>query len=119
MWGKSMWMDCRGCNMNIRDTTIIKYFSKKLVKKINMVAFGEPEVVFFGSDDKKGYSLIQLIETSNIIAHFSENTTCMYLDVFSCKDFDPFKVIEVVEECFGMQGFFAYKWGIIERGNFD
>ena len=45
---------------------------------------------------KKGYTLVQLLETSNITAHFVEETNDMYLDVFSCKSFDKrvaFKVI--------------------------
>jgi S-adenosylmethionine/arginine decarboxylase-like enzyme len=36
-----------------------------------------------------GYSLVQLIETSSIVAHFSEGTNKVYLNVFSCKEFDP------------------------------
>ena len=41
-----------------------------------------------------GYSVMQLIETSCITAHFSEQTDCCYIDVFSCKDFDDMKVVK-------------------------
>jgi hypothetical protein len=37
---------------------------------------------------------VQLIETSLISAHFANLTNTVYLDVFSCKPYDP----EVVEE---------------------
>jgi hypothetical protein len=36
----------------------------------------------------------------NITAHFVEETDDMYLDVFSCKDFDPHVVTGVVAEFF-------------------
>jgi len=75
------------------------------VKRIDMVPYGEPQVVMFGSGNKKGYTLIQLIETSNIAAHFVEENNSMYLDVFSCKDFDPEIVKEAVNEFFDAQKF--------------
>ena len=43
---------------------------------------------------------MQLIETSNIIAHFVEETNDMYLDVFSCKDFHPDDVKAMVSKYF-------------------
>lgn len=65
-----------------------------------MVAYGEPQVVMFGTGNKKGYTLVQLIETSNICAHFVEESNDMYLDVFSCKTFEPSTVEKVVNEYF-------------------
>jgi S-adenosylmethionine/arginine decarboxylase-like enzyme len=70
-----------------------------------MVPFGQPQVVMFGSGNKKGYTLVQLIETSNITAHFVEENNSMYLDVFSCKDFDPEVVKEAVHEFFDAKRF--------------
>jgi S-adenosylmethionine/arginine decarboxylase-like enzyme len=70
-----------------------------------MVAYGEPQIVMFGTGNKKGYTLIQLIETSNIAAHFVEENNTMYLDVFSCKDFDAEIVKDLVSEYFDAQKF--------------
>ena len=44
-----------------------------------------------------GYSLVQLIETSAVTGHFCDASGDAYLDVFSCKDFDPEVAIGVVE----------------------
>jgi len=66
-----------------------------------MVPYGEPQVIHFGSGDKAGFTLVQLIETSNISAHFCEETNDMYLDVFSCKPFDSKVVEDTVTEYFG------------------
>ena len=75
-------------------------FSKRLVRDIDMVAYGEPQLQHFGSGNKAGYTLVQLIETSNICAHFVEETDDIYLDVFSCKKFDPKIVDKIVHEYF-------------------
>jgi S-adenosylmethionine/arginine decarboxylase-like enzyme len=61
-----------------------------------MVPYGEAQVVKFGSGNKAGYTLVQLIETSNICAHFVEETNDIYLDVFSCKPFNPTDVEAMV-----------------------
>jgi S-adenosylmethionine/arginine decarboxylase-like enzyme len=65
-----------------------------------MVAYGEPQIVMFGEGNKKGYTLIQLIQTSNISAHFCEETNEMYLDIFSCKKYDIDEAVKVVKEYF-------------------
>jgi S-adenosylmethionine/arginine decarboxylase-like enzyme len=65
-----------------------------------MVAFGQPQIVMFGTGNKKGYTLVQLIETSNITAHFVEGTNDVYLDVFSCKDFKVADAMAVFKKYF-------------------
>ena len=105
-WGKHLVLDAGGCSPKmIGCPIVIKNFTKDLVKRIDMVAYGEPQIVMFGTGNKKGYTLIQLIETSNIAAHFVEENNTMYLDVFSCKDFDPSIVKETVREYFDAQKF--------------
>ena len=105
-WGKHLILDAAGCSPKmIGCSTVITNFAKTLVKRIDMVPFGQPQVVMFGSGNKKGYTLVQLIETSNITAHFVEENNSMYLDVFSCKDFDADVVKEAVHEFFDAQKF--------------
>jgi len=100
-WGYHLILDCARCNPHtIRNSMLITSFAKNLVKKIDMVPYGEPQVVMFGSGNKKGYTLVQLIETSNICAHFVEETNDMYLDVFSCKPFIAKDVKEIVDQHF-------------------
>ena len=97
MWGYHLMLDCSKCvPTTIRCKQNISQFAKALVKRIDMVAFGEPQVQHFGAGDKAGYTLVQLIETSNITAHFCEETNDMYLDVFSCKPFNPEEVDAIV-----------------------
>lgn len=100
-WGKHLVMDVRKCAPDtIRSRQIIDAFTRQLVRDIKMVPYGEPQIQMFGSGNKKGYTLVQLIETSNICAHFAEETNDMYLDVFSCKDFEARKVEKLVRSFF-------------------
>jgi S-adenosylmethionine/arginine decarboxylase-like enzyme len=100
-WGHHLILNARTCcPTSIRSAQAIAQFSKDLVKKIDMVPYGEPQVVHFGTGNKAGYTLVQLIETSNITAHFVEETNDMYLDVFSCKLFQSDDVKEMVQKYF-------------------
>lgn len=112
-WGYHLILDCAGADhASITDADNISAFAKQLVQDIDMVAYGEPQVVRFGSGDKQGYTLIQLIETSNICCHFVEENDTFYLDVFSCKPFDPNIVISTAQQYFKFAG---QKVGYIER----
>jgi S-adenosylmethionine/arginine decarboxylase-like enzyme len=101
-WGFHMIIDAARCvPASIRDPKHIAKFATTLVNRIDMVAYGKPQVVHFGTGNKMGYTLVQLIETSNITAHFSEETNDAYIDVFSCKDFNKEDVRDVVKQFFG------------------
>jgi S-adenosylmethionine/arginine decarboxylase-like enzyme len=100
-WGYHCIMDCAGCNHNaITDRNNVYNFAIQLVKEIDMIAYGEPQIVHFGSGNKEGFTLVQLIETSNICCHFVNENDSMYLDVFSCKPFDEAVVEQVVVRYF-------------------
>jgi len=100
-WGYHLVLDGSGCDPeSIASSENITAFAKQLVVDIDMVPYGEPQVINFGSGNKKGYTLVQLIETSNICAHFVEENNTFYLDVFSCKPYDPQKVIELTQHYF-------------------
>jgi S-adenosylmethionine/arginine decarboxylase-like enzyme len=72
-----------------------------------MVPYGKPQIVHFGSGNKAGYTLLQLIETSNISAHFTEEDNNAYVDIFSCKDFKASDVEEVIREYFKPENIIA------------
>jgi S-adenosylmethionine decarboxylase len=102
-WGYHLMLDCGGCNINaMTNKDVVKEFVKVLVEAIDMVAVGEPwiERTAIGMPDKEGFSLYQLIVTSNISAHFVDEPKQIYLDVFSCKEFDEAVVKDVVNTYF-------------------
>ena len=112
-WGYHLILDSGGCDHTaITSYETIYEFAKELVVEIDMVAYGEPQIVNFGSGNKAGYTLVQLIETSNICAHFVNEHDHIYLDVFSCKTFDAEVVIKLVQKYFRAQ---TYNTAFLER----
>ncbi|MBN1277115.1 MAG: S-adenosylmethionine decarboxylase [Deltaproteobacteria bacterium] len=103
VWGIASAIDIYECNPErIRDADAIRRFVAELCNLIEMKRFGETQVVHFGEDERvAGYSMVQLIETSLISAHFANLTNAVYLDVFSCKTYDPEKVQAFAQEFFG------------------
>ena len=53
-----------------------------------------------GNKDLYGYSVVQLIHRSSITCHFMNLSGDVYIDIFSCKDFDCNKVINVINKYF-------------------
>ncbi len=95
-------IDLHGCNPDtIRDAYKIQQFVVELCEHIKMKRFGECTVVNFGEDEKvAGFSMVQLVETSCISAHFSNQTNTTYLDIFSCKYYNPYDAADFTKEFF-------------------
>jgi S-adenosylmethionine/arginine decarboxylase-like enzyme len=102
-WGLACSFDIYNCDPEtIRNADRIRHFVKELCELIEMKRFGETEVVNFGEDERvAGFSMVQLIETSLISAHFANLSNTTYLDVFSCKPYDPAVVEKFATEFFG------------------
>jgi len=102
-WGYHLTLDCKAGDMDaVTNSDTIKEFSNTLVERIDMVPYGDPIVEHFATHDpdKAGYTLVQLIETSNITCHFCDKDGNFYMDVFSCKTFDTRTVIDLVNTFF-------------------
>jgi S-adenosylmethionine decarboxylase len=90
-WGQHLILDLAGCpTARLTNADHLREWVRELVDAIDMKAYGEPSIEHFAthSFESAGYTLIQLIETSNICAHFAENIGQVYIDIFSCKEFD-------------------------------
>ena len=103
VWGVASSIDIYECDPDrIRDADKIRQFVAELCELIEMKRFGPTQVVHFGEDERvAGFSMVQLIETSLISAHFANQTNTTYLDVFSCKPYDPEVVAEFARTFFG------------------
>jgi S-adenosylmethionine/arginine decarboxylase-like enzyme len=103
VWGIASSVDIYNCEpQKIRSTEFIRCFVAELCELIEMKRFGETQVVHFGEDERvAGYSMVQLIETSLISAHFANLTNTTYLDVFSCKAYDTEIVRQFSQSYFG------------------
>lgn len=90
-WGISTTIDLKKCDPElVRSAEAIKQFVVELTDLIDVTRFGECTVVHFGEKPEiAGFSMTQLIETSLVSGHFVNETNDIYLDVFSCKYYDP------------------------------
>ena len=90
------------CSDTISSKKKIQEFSDTLCDLIKMVKFKKALIPYFGRKSPKtaGYSLVQLIETSSITGHFSEHKKAAYINIFSCKKFDPIKAADFTKAFF-------------------
>jgi S-adenosylmethionine/arginine decarboxylase-like enzyme len=101
-WGLLSSLDMSACDASIiRSKEALHEYVIELCKQIGMKRFGEPQIVHFGEDEHvAGYSVVQLIETSLISGHFANKTNTAYIDIFSCKVYDPQKAAKFSKEFF-------------------
>lgn len=102
-WGWHLVLNLYECDPDkIRSAETIEQYVIELCDLIQMKRFGDPTIVDFGEDPRvSGYSLVQLIETSNICGHFANDSNAAYLDIFSCKKFDPELAAQFSMDTFG------------------
>ena len=104
-WGFLTSLDLYSCNAEaIRSAEKIRQYVFELCDLIAMKRFGECQVVHFGQEERvAGYSMVQLIETSLISGHFANFTNDAYIDIFSCKPYDPDDVTDFARDFFQAQ----------------
>lgn len=95
-WGQHLIMNCKAGNDAVLDKEAILKFKDELIPAIEMEAHGEPMIEHFGSGHLAGWTLVQLIKTSNITIHFCDDSHDFYVDIFSCKRFSVLTVRELV-----------------------
>ena len=102
-WGMSLHLDLHECDPElIRSADAIQVFTQQLCDMLGVQRYGPTQIVRFGRDPLVyGYSMVQLIETSLVSAHFAEDSNAVYLDIFSCKYYDPQLAAKYSAEFFG------------------
>jgi S-adenosylmethionine decarboxylase len=99
VYGMELVMDIDGCSLElISDEAALRELAAGLVEVIGMKAYGDPILAHFGHADPvtSGWTLVQLIETSSIVAHFSDHLRRAHINVFSCRWFDVDAVVKYV-----------------------
>jgi S-adenosylmethionine/arginine decarboxylase-like enzyme len=104
-WGLSVGIDLERCNMDkINDPEMIEQFVIGLCDYIKMRQFGKPTIIKFGNTPKlSGYTLLQLIETSSITAHFKDFDGNAFIDIFSCRSYHPRNAAQFCKKFFNAQ----------------
>ena len=104
IYGQELTLNLYDCDLEIISSgKKIKEFVIKLCDEvIHMKRYGEALIPHFGHEDPmtSGYSLVQLIETSSVTAHFSEFKKSVYLNIFSCAWYDPVETEKFCKDFF-------------------
>jgi S-adenosylmethionine decarboxylase len=102
-WGYHLTLDCHSCDREaIKDPRVVQEFIDSLLLRIDMQPIGPTHIEYTAAEfpDKAGLTAVQIIVTSTIVAHFIDSTGDLYLDVFSCKQFELEAVVDTVNTFF-------------------
>jgi S-adenosylmethionine decarboxylase len=89
-YGLELLLDLKDCDLSDLSREKLTDYFVQLCELIRMKRHGEP--VFWEDHSNiphlHGLSGIQFIETSNVVCHALPLLKAVYLNIFSCKDFD-------------------------------
>ena len=91
IYGYELVLDLYSCNKKVLTSKKkLQQYVNQLCKLIKMKKYGKTMLPYFGEKEAftKGYSLVQLIETSSITGHFSDHWGRAYINIFSCRKFN-------------------------------
>ena len=101
-WGMMAVIDLHDADRErLADPDTIRAFVADVIEAIGMVAHGPTRLERFGEGDLEGWSAMQFIETSSLTIHADEVSGRCYIDVFSCKAFDPELAAAIAARYFG------------------
>lgn len=122
-YGKELIIDLYGCNSSLFTREYIEQFLIDLCKLIDMERcdlyfwdyVGYPKEKAAAPMHLDGTTAVQFIKTSNITIHTLDQVDELYLNLFSCKDFDVKKAFRFIVESFGTQ-IYNCDYKVIIRG---
>ena len=89
-WGMLATIDLHACDARrLADAESIRRFVPAVIDAIGMRAHGPLMLDRFGDDELEGWSAMQFIETSSITIHADEVWARCFVDIFSCRPFEP------------------------------
>jgi S-adenosylmethionine/arginine decarboxylase-like enzyme len=101
-WGMLAAIDLHGCERGrVEDPNVIRAFVPRVIEAIGMRAHGPLHLERFGDGALEGWSAMQFIETSSITIHADEFACRCFIDVFSCRAFDPEAAAAIAVAHFG------------------
>jgi S-adenosylmethionine/arginine decarboxylase-like enzyme len=85
-----------------KDVEYLKSWMSDFIKFINMKVMLGPYVAYCDNVGNRGITGVAVIETSHIAIHVWDepNPALMQLDVYSCANFDPYKIAEKIKTDF-------------------
>jgi S-adenosylmethionine decarboxylase len=115
-FGLHIMLDCRVENSSILgDQDHIHDFLYNFPDEIGMERIDDPNVVYYEGcyPEDRGYTGVVLIAESHISIHTFIDKNYMFIDIFSCRHFDPDPVVKKIMDKFNIT---SYKLSVLERG---
>ncbi len=111
-YGYELILDLHGCDVSKFNRESLENYLEKLCKAIDMkradLHFWDYEGVPVEERPKEahllGTSAVQFITTSNIVIHTLDLLEAVYVNIFSCKEFDEKAAEKITKEWFGANG---------------
>lgn len=108
-YGYELILDLHGCDPDTFNRPSVEDYFKKLCDEIKMTRWdlhfwddvGVPPEEQQTSPHTKGTSAVQFILTSTIVIHTLDLLEAVYINIFSCKEFDKDKAERLTREWFG------------------
>ena len=101
-WGMLAAIDLHGGDEErLADPDSIRAFVPEVITAIGMRAHGPLMIERFGEGELEGWSALQFIETSSLTIHADEVSGRCFVDVFSCRPFDPDLAAAIAVRHFG------------------
>ena len=108
-YGYELIMDLHGCDVSTFNRSSLEIYFEKICKEIKMERCelyfwddaGVPPEEQQTSAHTKGTSAVQFILTSTIVIHTLDLLEAVYINIFSCKEFDKDKAEKLTREWFG------------------
>ena len=75
-------------------------FLNRIIKAIDMKAMYGPTATYCKMEGNRGVTAFAIIETSHVALHIWDEVDpgLVQLDVYSCSDFEPKKVLDILQE---------------------
>lgn len=107
-YGYELIIDLHHCDISTFNRDSLRRFFKKLCAEIKMTRcklcfwddVGVPPEEQQASPYTKGTSAVQFILTSTIVVHTLDLLEAVYINIFSCKEFDKDKAEQLTREWF-------------------
>ena len=116
-FGLHVTIDASGCNKRkLMSVTLVYDILNKLPEKIGMTKMTLPYVVKWldkFANGTEGISGFAMIAESHISIHTFPDQDYVFMDIFSCKNFDAERAIKYLVDAFGAT---KYEKNILKRG---
>ncbi len=91
--------DLGSCNENITNREVIREFLIEITQAIGMTILEGPTIAD-GIEENPGVTAIVIVDFSHVSVHTFTNHNEALIDIFSCREYDKDKALEVCKKYF-------------------